>query len=79
MRIDQAVRTWREAAGLTQAAAAAQVGITQAAWSRVESGARFPDESTAAKLIAAGVFTAEEWGRAAIARAETGSEAVAAA
>lgn len=47
--LGQAMRDWREAAGLTQAGAAAQlssvlgVRIRQSQWSMWESGARIPD------------------------------------
>ena len=61
------VSSWRTAAELTQSEAAARIGTPQAASSRVESGTRFPDRSTARMFIDAGVFTAEQYGRAMVA------------
>lgn len=65
--LTQIVSTWRAAAELTQSEAAARIGTSQAVFSRVESGTRFPDRSTARMFIDAGVFTAEQYGRAMVA------------
>jgi len=57
--LGQAMRDWREAAGLTQAEAAEQLGqvlcvrIRQSQWSMWESGARIPDPLRAYGIRAA--------------------------
>jgi transcriptional regulator with XRE-family HTH domain len=58
---------WRRQQGLNQTEAAARIGVAQPVLSRIEGGSRIPDRDTARLFVDAGVFTAEEYGRALIA------------
>ena len=58
------ISKWREREGVTQHEAAERIGISQSFLSRIESGVRFPERSTAQRLIAAGVITAEQFAAA---------------
>jgi transcriptional regulator with XRE-family HTH domain len=69
INLPEIVRNWRTEKGLTQAAAADLVGISQPSFSRIESGASIPDRESARAFVAAGVFTAEQLGRAIVAPA----------
>jgi transcriptional regulator with XRE-family HTH domain len=57
------VRKWRSANCLSQAAAAERLGVSQPTLSRIEGGG-IPDRENARRFVDAGVFTAEQLGRA---------------
>ena len=59
--IAEKVSAWRRESGLTQPAAADRIGVPQPTLSRIETGARFPDATTARKFADAGVFTLDDW------------------
>lgn len=61
------IRNWRSSNRLTQVAAAEQLGMTQPTLSRIEAGA-MPDRENARRFVEAGVFTAEQLGRAMVTR-----------
>lgn len=69
IHLPELVRNWRTERGLTQAAAADRIGISQPSFSRIESGGNIPDRDSARAFVAAGVFTAEQFGVALVAPA----------
>lgn len=46
----EALKRWREKRALSQAAAAEQLGVTQATWSDWEAGKKTPDTTNAVRL-----------------------------
>lgn len=62
---------WRKKKGLTQVAAAKLVGATQTAWSEWEADKKSPRVEHAFELqrVTGGAVKAQEWGAAAVARA----------
>lgn len=58
------LKEWRDAAGLTQAAAAKRSGVRQATWCEVETGRRTPHLAFAIRLesLTDGEVRIEHWG-----------------
>src|SRR5262245_58497150 len=58
------LRAWREANGLTQREAAAEVGVSQPTWSEWEAGRSKPDIDSVARLTELGICDLTDWSSA---------------
>lgn len=54
------LKSWREANGLTQDAAARRVGVTKQCWQQWEAGQRIPDSGHVRKLMKLAGVTADQ-------------------